>query len=495
MPGSDAFDIKQSVSNSVIDLFDTMLDLTIEPVAEKDMKPMEGQRLIGNLSFTGEVVGSINIQVDETTGRTMTAAMLGMEPEEIENIEEIRDVIRETCNIVGGNLKSGLEDVGLNCAITTPSITTGEDFSIETLNMDRYDRFAFIFGEHQLQIELAVKATEGAAPEARAHLTAVDVSQFSKLGIIESTGDTVIELFDVMLNMQVEPVEEKEPPPSMEPRMLGQVGFAGQVKGALEIMVTESFARRIACGMLGIEEDEIEGEEDLKDVIGEVTNIIAGNLKAAFNDSGLYCRISPPNITYGTDFNIETANMDRYETYGFAYDKYRIFVEVCIKIDEQVGAEKAAPKKVAKPATPIIPEARETAKAAQAIADAAATEAHNAPPEPEPEPPPPVVEEDDSPLGIPADALDILLDIPLQLTVELGRSRMKIDDLLKMGPGSALVHKNLEGEPLDVLANDTLVARGEVVVENEKYGIRITEIVSPKERIESLRRDPLKGGE
>jgi len=496
MPGSDAFDIKQSVSNSVIDLFDTMLDLTIDPVAEEDMTPLEGPRLIGTLSFTGEVVGSINIQVNETAGRTMTAAMLGMEPEEIESIEEVRDVIRETCNIIGGNLKSGLEDVGLNCAITTPSITSGDDFNIETLNMDRYDRFAFTFGEHQLQIELAVKATEGAAPEARAHLTAVDVSQFSKLGIIESTGDTVIELFDVMLEMPVEPVEEKIPPPSMEPRMLGQVGFAGQVKGALEIMVTESFARLIACGMMGIEADELESEEELKDVIGEMTNIIAGNLKAAFNDAGLQCRISPPNITYGTDFNIETANMDRYETYGFAFDKHHIFVEVCIKIDEPTGADKPAKKPAPAPAAPVDPEARETAKDAQAIVDAAATEAHNAPPPPDPPAEaPPVAEPEAPPEEIPADALDMLLDIPLQLTVELGRSRMKIDDLLKMGPGSALVHKNLEGEPLDVLANDTLVARGEVVVENEKYGIRITEIVSPKERIESLRRDPLKGGE
>jgi len=84
------------------------------------------------------------------------------------------------------------------------------------------------------------------------------------------------------------------------------------------------------------------------------------------------------------------------------------------------------------------------------------------------------------------------MDIPLQLSVELGRTKMKIEDLLNLSTGSTLVHKNLEGEPLDVLANETLIARGEVIVENEKYGIRITEVVSSKERIESLRRDPLK---
>ena len=93
---------------------------------------------------------------------------------------------------------------------------------------------------------------------------------------------------------------------------------------------------------------------------------------------------------------------------------------------------------------------------------------------------------------IPEDQLQVLLDIPLQLSVELGRIKMKIEDLLSLGTGSTVVHKNLEGEPLDVLANDTLIARGEVIVENEKYGIRITEVVSSKERLESLRRDPLK---
>jgi flagellar motor switch protein FliN/FliY len=84
------------------------------------------------------------------------------------------------------------------------------------------------------------------------------------------------------------------------------------------------------------------------------------------------------------------------------------------------------------------------------------------------------------------DNLDFVLDIPMMLTVELGRSKMLINELLKLGRGSVIEMSKLAGEPLDILANQRLIARGEVVVVKEKYGIRITEIISPAERIERL---------
>jgi len=94
----------------------------------------------------------------------------------------------------------------------------------------------------------------------------------------------------------------------------------------------------------------------------------------------------------------------------------------------------------------------------------------------------------------PADALDgdsrdvdFILDIPLEVTVELGRTRMVINDLLKLGQGSVIELAKTAGDTLEVLANQRLIARGEVVVMNEKYGIRLTEIVSPTERLESLK--------
>ena len=83
--------------------------------------------------------------------------------------------------------------------------------------------------------------------------------------------------------------------------------------------------------------------------------------------------------------------------------------------------------------------------------------------------------------------LDFVLDIPLSLTVELGRSRMLISELLQLGQGSVVELAKLAGEPMDVYVNQRLIARGEVVVINEKFGVRLTDIVSPAERINKLK--------
>jgi flagellar motor switch protein FliN/FliY len=82
--------------------------------------------------------------------------------------------------------------------------------------------------------------------------------------------------------------------------------------------------------------------------------------------------------------------------------------------------------------------------------------------------------------------LDFILDIPLDLTVELGRTRMLVNDLLQLGQGSIVELNKIAGEPLEIFINRKLVARGEVVVVNEKFGIRLTDIVSPLERVKSL---------
>jgi flagellar motor switch protein FliN/FliY len=83
--------------------------------------------------------------------------------------------------------------------------------------------------------------------------------------------------------------------------------------------------------------------------------------------------------------------------------------------------------------------------------------------------------------------LDMLLDVPLEVNVELGRTRMTIQELLQLGPGSVVELDKVAGDALDILVNGRLVARGEAVVVNDKFGIRITDIVSPQERIQRLR--------
>ena len=83
--------------------------------------------------------------------------------------------------------------------------------------------------------------------------------------------------------------------------------------------------------------------------------------------------------------------------------------------------------------------------------------------------------------------LDFILDIPLTLTVELGRCRILINELLQLGQGSVVELQKIAGEPMDVYVNQRLIARGEVVVINEKFGVRLTDIISPAERILKLR--------
>ncbi len=82
--------------------------------------------------------------------------------------------------------------------------------------------------------------------------------------------------------------------------------------------------------------------------------------------------------------------------------------------------------------------------------------------------------------------IDLLLDIPLQVSVEVGRARILVRDLLQMQEGTLIELEKLSGEPLDLYVNSRLIARGEAVVVNEKFGLRLTDVVSPSERIENL---------
>lgn len=83
--------------------------------------------------------------------------------------------------------------------------------------------------------------------------------------------------------------------------------------------------------------------------------------------------------------------------------------------------------------------------------------------------------------------LQLILDIPLRVTVELGRTKMPVSELLNLTQGSVIELSKLAGEPMEVLVNDKLIARGEAVVVNEKFGVRLTDIISTTERIEQLK--------
>ncbi len=84
--------------------------------------------------------------------------------------------------------------------------------------------------------------------------------------------------------------------------------------------------------------------------------------------------------------------------------------------------------------------------------------------------------------------IDFILDIPVQLTVELGRTKIAIKNLLQLAQGSVVELEGMAGEPMDVLVNGCLIAQGEVVVVNDKFGIRLTDIITPAERIRKINR-------
>ena len=83
---------------------------------------------------------------------------------------------------------------------------------------------------------------------------------------------------------------------------------------------------------------------------------------------------------------------------------------------------------------------------------------------------------------------DLILDIPVNLTVELGRTKISIRSLLQLAHGSVVELEGLAGEPMDILVNGTLIAQGEVVVVNDKFGIRLTDIITPQERMRKIHR-------
>lgn len=142
---------------------------------------------------------------------------------------------------------------------------------------------------------------------------------------------------------------------------------------------------------------------------------------------------------------------------------------------EQLEAEQAAP------AAAVSTAAASTVAASTVAASTAKAQSASARPAPFPSLEP-------EPGALPASPnLDLILDIPVTLSVELGHTKMQIRNLLQLAQGSVVELDRLAGEPMDVLVNGCLIAQGEVVVVNDKFGIRLTDIVSPAERVKKLR--------
>ena len=202
-------DIKSSVTKSVLDVFDTMLSFQLEPVQESDAADLSEVRIVGSVNFAGQVSGIILIHVKKDFALIMTSAMLGITPDELEGDDEIKDVISELSNIIGGNLKSFFNDSGFYCALSTPSITLGGDFNIKTLNTERYESLSFSYQQHTIRIEVGVKLQSGyQAEDAKGSglpaASRVDPAKIRNMDISTKVPDSVINVFNTMLSMDVQ---------------------------------------------------------------------------------------------------------------------------------------------------------------------------------------------------------------------------------------------------------------------------------------------------
>lgn len=445
-------DVKKVISQTVTDLFTSMLEMEVAMADALTDSGLDGSRMVGAVHLAGDAMGVVSIHVSETLAHLMTKAMLGLKPDEALEEDQIKDVIGEISNIISGNLKTAYVNADYQCVMSTPSMTSGNDFQIDPLNIAPIRRFIFKHQQYNLMVEVCLKTQKGAMTrrsEADKPTPTEIQKRINSVDVNTAIVNAVIDVYYTMLSMEVERTAETPESVTETLRTVGTVTFAGDVDGIFTINISDDFAQLMAATMLDVPAEEVTEEEQIHDVIREVSNIIGGNLKSAFSDTGLTCELSPPSITHGRHFRIEPLGYTMPERFVFRFGEHPIIVEAGVK--KEIDKEAAA---------------------ARAIAAARGPE-------------PGAVESEPAPGEL--RNLDFILDIPLEVTVELGRTKKRINELLRVGPGSVVELDQLEGEPVDILANKRLIARGVVVVEKEKYGIRITEIVSRRRRFESLR--------
>lgn len=334
MESIQSFDVKDKIYGSVMEVFDMMLSMDLEFQEQVAQQYMYGDRVLGSINLVGKVMGIVTLQVSENLARFMTAEMQGVEPVEIESMDEIKDVIGEVLNMIGGNLKSNLCDAGLTCSLSTPALTSGKDYILETREMTRNEYFTFYYQDHTILVHVGLKnhdvdaSKEKPAPEM---VDAGDGLDISKFQIDDSIQDAVTEVFDTMLEIDIDTHSAQLDKMPNEKWIIGSVSLSGVVMGRVNIHISEIFSREMTAAMLGIESNEIEDFATVKDCVGEVCNMVSGHFKTFLCDSGMPCQLSPPSFTSGKDFEMDLLKLERIEKIGFQYQDHKILVEVGLK--------------------------------------------------------------------------------------------------------------------------------------------------------------------
>jgi chemotaxis protein CheX len=159
-----------------------------------------------------------------------------------------------------------------------------------------------------------------------------DMGGIETIDLKGSVTKAVKGVFQTMLSMPL----ELEDPPNLQSvttgqHVVGTVGFAGAVMGNVSIFVSRQFAREMTAAMLGMTVDDIGSDEEVHDVIGEVCNMVGGDLKSRLCDAGFTCSLSIPSVTFGESFRTESKGWERHERYGVRNSHHSALMEVYIK--------------------------------------------------------------------------------------------------------------------------------------------------------------------
>ncbi len=330
MPDIDSINLKEHITSAAVEVFRTMLSMEIEPSVRSIGTVSDKNRIVGAVGFAGEVLGNVSIQTDREFSRMITAVILGRPDGSSVSSEEVNDVIGELSSMIGGNLKSRICDAGLMCELSFPSVTTGDDFTIEHMRWERHEQFIFRYEQHQTFVDVRIRMVSKRPEEENdmhdEETSAVDIKKF--------INNAAVEVFDMMLSMEIEPCDVSNASIVDGDKIVGAVSFAGDVTGNVSVQVTQSFGRLITANMLGMDIEEVDDEEEINDAVGELSNMIGGNLKSRFCDSGFPCELSIPSVTTGSDFKIENLGWTRHEQYAFKHLNYTTLVEVCMKLEK-----------------------------------------------------------------------------------------------------------------------------------------------------------------
>lgn len=157
------------------------------------------------------------------------------------------------------------------------------------------------------------------------------LNQINQTALRAGVTKSVAEVFDSMLSMQVVALEVDANIAIQGDRVVGSVGFGGAVAGMICIQVSEEFSQRMTAAMLGIELDEVNGSDDVNDAIGEIANMIAGNVKAYFSTPQAPCSLSVPSIVRGSKFEVEAVSSAEHDHFVFKCGEQYVLLELYVK--------------------------------------------------------------------------------------------------------------------------------------------------------------------